>query len=126
MKKTPQLNFRSLIFVFLSVFVVILIFTFIDYFAHSLSEEYSVPFWYFRNKVIFGTIIGFIAYLLVRNKGLFARALAFSSSVSILLQARYFLEGYALDFVVLFLFVHFIILLPVSLIAFKMGGKIVK
>ena len=126
MKKTPQINFRSLFFIFLFIFAIISIFTFIDYLAHLLSEEYFVPFWYFRNKLIFGTIIGFIAYLIVRNKGLFARALAFSTSVSVLLQAGYFMEGYPLGFVVLFLLIHFIILLPVSLAVFKISEKIVK
>ncbi|MDP3765702.1 MAG: hypothetical protein Q8R04_04250 [Nanoarchaeota archaeon] len=126
MKKTPQINFKNLTFILLFVFAIISIFAFIDYFAHSLSEKFSVPSYYFRNKVIFGTIIGFIAYLIFRKKGLFARALAFSASVSALLQARYFMEGYPLDFVVLFLFIHFIILLPVSLMVFKMIGKAVK
>lgn len=120
------LNFRNLILILLSVFIINSIFTFVDYFAHSLSEKYSVPSWYFRNKIIFGTIIGFVAYLLVSKKGLFTRSFVFSLSISVLLQTRYFLEGYPLDFVILFLFTHFIILLPVSLIIFKLAENLFK
>ena len=120
------LNFRNLILILLFVFVIISIFSLVDYFAHSLSEKYSVPSWYFRNKIIFGTMIGFIAYLWVRKKGLFTRSFVFSLLISVLLQTRYFLEGYPLDFVILFLFIHFIILLPVSLIIFKLAGNLIR
>lgn len=114
---------RNLALLLLLVLVVISLFALLDYLAHSLSEEYAVPPYYFRNKVIFGTLIGFAACLLTRNRGLFTRSLAFSSSVSVLLQVRYFLEGYPPDFVVTFLFIHFLILLPVSLLAFRLAGE---
>lgn len=114
---------RNLALLLLLVVAIISLFALVDYFAHSLSEEYAVPPYYFRNKVIFGTLIGFGACLLARGRGLLTRSLAFSSSVSILLQVRYFLEGYPPDFVVTFLLIHFLILLPVSLLVFKLAGE---
>ena len=108
------------------VFLVILVFTLIDAFVHSLSEEYSVPDYYFRNKIIFGTIIGLITYLFIKKNSLFVKSLIFSAVVSILLQIRYFLEGYSLKFVIEFLFFHFLMLLPASLIIFRIFDKFLK
>src|SRR3989344_8120212 len=102
---------KKLIYSFILILFIILVFTGIDYLVHSATEEYSVPSYYFRNKVIFGTVIGFIAYLFVKNKKLFTKSLIFSLAISILLQIRYFIEGYPRDFVFIFLFIHFAILL---------------
>ena len=115
-----KLNFRSLIFIFVSMLIVILIFTAIDYYVHSLKEEYTVPSYYFKNKIIFGTGIGFIAYIFIRKMGWHWRAIAFSAVISILLQTRYFLDGYPLKFVFEFMLFHFLMLLPASLIVFKL------
>jgi len=109
---------------FIIVLGVILIFGAFDYYAHSLSLEYTVPSRYFRNKIIFGTVYGFVTYLLIRRQSLFMRALIFSLAVSVLLQIRYFLEGYPLDFVELFLGIHLGILLVVSYIAFRITDKL--
>jgi hypothetical protein len=117
-QKTEALAVR-----FIIVLAVILIFGAFDYYAHSLSNEYSVPERYFRNKIIYGTLYGFIAYLFIRRQSLVKRTLIFSLTVSILLQIRYFLEGYPLGFVELFLGIHFAILLAVSYLAFKITDK---
>ena len=119
-KVKSKLNLRILASIFLTVLLIILIFAAIDYLIHSLSKEYSVPSDYFRNKIIFGTIIGFITYRLIRNQKPLYISIIFSCAVSILLQIRYFLEGYSLDFVLLFLLIHFLILFPVSIIAFRL------
>lgn len=110
----------------LIVFLIILIFTLIDALVHSLSADYAVPDYYFRNKIIFGTIIGFVAYLFVKNKSLFTKSLIFSVTISVLLQIRYALEGYNLKFVIEFLFFHFLILLFTSIIIFKLSKKYLK
>jgi quinol-cytochrome oxidoreductase complex cytochrome b subunit len=115
--------FRRLALAVLVVFAVILAFAFIDFLIHSSSEEYAVPSYYFRNKIIFGTIIGLITYYIIRKTPLLAKALLFSAIVSVLLQIRYFLEGYPIKFVVEFLFIHFAILLPLSLLAFYLFRK---
>ncbi len=103
----------------LVVFLIILVFALIDSFVHSLSAEYAVPDYYFRNKIIFGTIIGFITYLFIKNKKLLTKSLILSLVVSVLLQIRYALEGYDLNFIFEFLFLHFFMLLISSLLVFK-------
>lgn len=109
---------------FFVTLLIILIFAGLDYLIHSLSNEYSVPSYYFRNKIIFGTLIGYLSYLLFQKRSVFVKSLLVSLLVSVLLQVRYFIEGYPLDFVLLFLFVHFIILLPVSFVVFKISTKV--
>ncbi len=121
--KKERLTWEKTIRIFLIVFGIILLFTLIDFFIHKLSNEYDVPSYYFRNKVIFGTLIGFFSYLFVRKQKLWVKSLAFSAIVSVLLQTRYYLEGYPLDFVFLFLGIHFAILLAVSWLVFKLAKK---
>ena len=117
MKKT-KLN-EYIIFFFISS-IIISILTIIDYFLHSLSPDYAVPSYYFRNKVIFGAIIGFIVLIFAQKLSISKKSAVFSAVVSLLLQVRYFLEGYPKKFVLEFLFIHFLILLPVSWIIFKL------
>ena len=123
--RKEKLNFKNLTLIFSAVLVIILIFTFIDFLIHLLKEEYSVPGYYFRNKIIFGTIWGFIVYLLIKGFkiSLFIKSLIFSAATSIVLQFRYYLEGYPKDFVFLFLGIHFVILVLVSYIGFKLIEK---
>ena len=97
----------------------ILVFDFIDFLFHGLSPAYIVPERYFRNKAIYGILISFIVYLFVQNKKLWTRILAISLVVSILLQVRYYLEGYSLEFVFLFMVIHFGILLVTLWLGFK-------
>jgi len=121
-----KIDFKKLGIEFLIVFAVILIFTIIDFFTHLLKAEYAVPSYYFRNKVIFGTIIGFITYMFAKKKKLLAKALIFSGAVSVLLQIRYAIEGYSWDFVLEFLAFHFLMLVAASLIVFSITKKIIK
>ena len=111
---------------FFVILAVVLIFAGLDYLIHGLSSEYAVPSRYFTNKIIFGTVIGYAAGLLFRNKKLFTRSLLVSLSISVLLQVRYFIEGYPKDFVFLFLGIHFILLLPISFVIFKLSEKWLK
>ena len=124
-KKESKIIYKNYISIFLVVLLIILIFTFIDFLIHLLSEEYSVPSYYFRNKIIYGSIIGLLIYFFVKNEGLLIKSLIFSVVVSVLLQVRYFLEGYPLKFVMEFLVIHFLILFPVSLIIFKFFEKLI-
>lgn len=110
---------KTLIVNLIFVFALILIFAAVDYYIHSLSEEYAVPGYYFRNKIIFGTIIGMITLWFSRKLPAFKKALTFSAVVAVLLQIRYYLEGYPKSFVFEFLFIHFAILIVVSYITFK-------
>jgi len=107
----------------LMVLGIVLIFTLVDFVIHSLSPDYAVPDRYFRNKAIYGTLYGVLLFLLVRKQPLLARSLIFSFVLSALLQTRYLLEGYPLNFVFLFLGIHFIILLPLSFVFFRIMEK---
>ncbi len=116
----PKEKIKNLFLIFLIIFAVILIFAFFDYLLHSLSDEYAVPPRYFPNKIMYGTIYGFFIFLLVRKQSPFIKSFLFSLIVDVSLQTRYFLEGYPLDFVLLFLILHFMILFPVSWVFFKL------
>jgi len=95
--------------------LVFLIGTGLDWIAHQVNEEYAVPFWYYRNKVIFGVILGFVVLAIARRFTGNPRWLAFwvALIVAVLLQTRYYFMGYSLDFVFIFMAVHFVaFLLP--------------
>lgn len=88
--------------------------TVIDYMVHeSNPEEWGVPPWYYRNKMIFGTFWGAAAFLVARRwwRTPLSLALATSAVVAVALQTRYFFEGYPLDFVFLFMGLHFLMFL---------------
>lgn len=124
-RAVKKINRQNIVTIFLAIFGIILIFSFFDYLIHLLKETFAVPGYYFRNKIIFGTIWGFIVYLLIRTLkiSMFVKSLIFSAAISIVLQFRYYLEGYPKDFVFLFLEIHFVILFIVSLVSFKLIEK---
>ncbi len=112
--KREVFGFNQAFIAVIFILEVMLVFTFFDYVIHSLSQDYSVPAWYFTNKILYGTIIGFVTYLFVRKKPIIQKSIILSAVVSILLQIRYYLYGYSVQFVLLFLVIHFIILFIVS------------
>lgn len=116
----PKEKIKKLFLIFILIFAIILIFAFVDFLLHSVSVEYAVPPRYFPNKIIYGTIYGFFIFLLIRKKNPFLRTILFSLTLDVILQMRYFLEGYPFDFVFLFLILHFLILVPVSWIVFRL------
>lgn len=126
MKKNTKLSIKKYFLSFLIILVIILIFTIVDYVVHLLSEEYSVPSYYFRNKVIFGTLIGILLWPFIKKYKTNTKSILLSVVVSVLLQTRYFLEGYPKEFVFEFLLFHFLILLPVSWIILKLSEKVIK
>ncbi len=127
MKSKNKLDFRKILYIILSIAVVILIFSFFDYLVHQLSAEYSVPDYYFNNKIIYGCLWGFIFYFFLRKwkaSPMFKSAV-FSFLIATVLQIRYFYEGYSLKFVIEFLFYHFFILWVVSYFVFRMLNRFV-
>lgn len=111
------------------VLVIVVIATIIDYFVHSTSERFYVDFEYFRNKIIFATIWGLISLWVLRFwiKSPTALAIGVSAVIAILLQIKYFTQGYNLFFVFLFLFLHFLMFaLPAILIFRKYPQLFVK
>lgn len=107
--------------------VVILLFTIIDHFIHGLKDTWSVPDYYFRNKIPFGFLWG-VAGLLIAKKfqNIWLKATVVSGVIAITLQSRYLIEGYPLGFVLWFLLFHFIILYFLSIGMFSAFNKYIK
>lgn len=119
--KTKKVEFKTYAFWFAVLLGIVLIFTAVDFLIHSLSSEYSVPDTYFRNKIIVATVYACILYYLFRKKSILTKALAISGITSVFLQTGYYLKGYPLDFVFLFMGIHFVILFVTSLIILKLA-----
>jgi hypothetical protein len=122
-KKIFGMKFKSLFYLLLVCIGIVLVFTFVDFWAHHLYEYNILPENYFLNKTLVAPLIGFVAYLFIRKQPLMWRAIIFSAAIAILLQSRYLITGYPLDFVFIFMGVHFLILWPVSYYAFKWFEK---
>lgn len=106
-----SINYKALLKQLLLIFIAILIGTIFDWFIHQTSRSFTVPTEYFPNKIIFGTFWGFVAFKILRNyvkvKNLNHIAFYMSLFVAVILQTKYFLQGYELYFVFFFMFVHF-------------------
>lgn len=121
--KRKKLDWAKIILALIASVVIVLLFTLVDYFTHSLSPSYSVPSYYFRDKIIFGTFWVLVAYYFVRKKEIFPRSLIISAFTAVVLQIRYYLIGYPLNFVLSFLVLHFIMLFISCLIVFTLMKK---
>jgi len=117
------MKIKDYINLFFITLVIIIIFTVLDYFTHQLSPEYSVPGYYFTNKIIFGILIGFIALIFLNKINWGKRALLMSLIVSVLLQTRYYLESYPKKFIWEFMLFHFLMLIISSFIVFYIYYK---
>ncbi len=88
--------------------IVILLVTIIDHAIHGLNSTWSVPDYYFRNKIPFGFLWGVVGLFISRKfQNIWLKALIVGGTVALTLQFRYFIEGYPLDFVVEFFLFHF-------------------
>jgi len=107
------------------VFIVVIIATLIDWITHSSNPSFYVPFEYYHNKVVFAFLWGFVALWLARNvKSMTKKAFIFSAVIALVLQTKYFFQGYDLYFVFLFMFLHFGMFLVPALILFNKYKKI--
>jgi len=112
------------IFTGIVLMIVILIFTIIDHFLHGLQDKWSVPERYFRNKIPFGFFLVIIGlFLATRVQNIWFKSLILAGFVSVVLQLRYYYEGYPVGFVTLFLVFHFLIIYPLSVGMFKIFNK---
>lgn len=104
--------------------LLILLFALIDYFFHSLTKNWAVPEYYFKNKIIYGFLWSIPALWISSGlSNIYIKSFSFSAIISIVLQIRYYIEGYPLDFVLIFLVIHFLILYILSLIMFAKLNK---
>lgn len=104
--------------------IVILLFTIIDHWIHGLENAWNVPDYYFVNKIPFGFLWGVVGLLFARKfQNIWLKAMIVSGVIAVTLQTRYFIEGYPLDFVLLFLLIHFVILYFLSVGMFLVFNK---
>jgi len=116
-------NYGKIPYIFLAILFIMAVFYVLDLYTHSLSESYAVPSYYFKNKIIYGLLFMSITYFFVRKNTPLIKALSVSTVTSILLQINYFLEGYPLDFVFLFLVLHWVMIFIPSIITFNLLKK---
>lgn len=118
---------NNITFSLLLLMIVILLFTIFDNSIHGLQDIWSVPEYYFKDKIPFGFLWGIVGLIFARKvHNTYLKALTVSGIISVTLQTRYFLEGYPLSFVFLFLLFHFIILYFLSLGMFLILKKYAK
>lgn len=121
------LNYKRILQQILILVVVMGLAVIIDYIAHSTSSKFAVPPEYFRNKIIYGALNGFVAFGILK---LFFRspnklALGVSLVVAVVLQTKYFLLGYNRFFVFLFMMLHFFMFLVPALVMFNVFKKVI-
>lgn len=115
------------VFVAVIFLIVILLFTIIDHEIHSLKNAWSVPDYYFKDKIPAGFLWGIVGLFFARKfQNIWLKALAVAGIIAVTLQVRYFFEGYSLDFVLIFLLLHFIILYFLSVGMFLIFKKYIK
>lgn len=100
--------------------------TIFDAMVHATRPEFSVPEYYFRNKIFYGGAWMFIFFRLLKNhiKTPWRQALATSFLTAAILQTKYYLLGYNLFFVFFFLGVHFIVFLVPAYFIFRKFPRI--
>ncbi|MCX6752034.1 MAG: hypothetical protein NTZ87_00825 [Candidatus Nomurabacteria bacterium] len=114
----------GLSFIAIILLIVILLFTITDHFIHGLESSWSVPDFYFKDKIPFGFLWGIVGLLLARKfQNIWLKAMIVSCTIAITLQFRYLIEGYPLGFVFLFLLIHFVIIYLLSIPMFLILNK---
>jgi hypothetical protein len=116
---------KRLLVTFVLILAMVLLFTFIDFLFHAISEEYSVPSWYFRNKIIFETIYVCLAYWIFNKLNPALSSFLAAIITATLLQARYYFLGFNLEFVILFWGIHALILWPLLWLFFGYKDRLV-
>ena len=104
----------------LLVLIIAIIATIIDWVVHSSNPSFYVEFNYYVNKIIFSVIWGIIILFVFRKiKNVTLKAFIFAGFIALVLQVKYFLQGYDRFFVFLFMFLHFLMFLAPAWIIFK-------
>ncbi|HEV8601383.1 MAG TPA: hypothetical protein VGQ87_02175 [Patescibacteria group bacterium] len=96
------------------ILLIVFLGTIIDYLVHHLSVYFSVPQSYFPHKIFYGTLWGFVGYLVFKKyiKTYLQLAFVIAAVPAVLLQTMYFIQKHQLPWVVvLFLFLHFFMFL---------------
>ena len=111
LKQTIELAVKS--------FIIVLAFTAIDYLFHTLPA-FTVPSYYFPNKILFGTAYLFLAlYLMPKKFGVIMKTIIATAVTVLLLQIRY-LFIYNLKWNAGVMLAYLVILGALTYIAFRM------
>lgn len=111
------------------IFMLISTFTAVDIIYHYLYETnyglYAVPMSYYLNKLIVGTILGIVAYIILNNmlkwtKYSYKKISIFSLIIVIPLQIKYFMSGHFTLFQnITIVLAHYAFLLAILTIYYK-------
>ena len=106
--------------------LVMAIATFIDWRVHESNPRFYVEWEYYRNKVIFGALWGFAGFWVFKRwvKNLDFLALVVSTVIAVSLQTKYFFEGRPLDFVFIFMGLHFLMFLAPAFVIFRLFPRV--
>ena len=104
----------------------IFVFTFFDWLVHQTSPILEVPSWYFRNKIIFGTVWACISGFFVLKYSIKIQAAIITIVTVTLLQLRYFFYGYSWEFHAIIFPAHMILLFASSYLALQLERKMKK
>ena len=107
------------------LFLAVLAGTFLDYLVHSVSPDFAVPDYYFRDKIIFATLWLWVGVgIFWRMRSPWPKTLAVTAFFAVVLQTRYFLTGYPLWFVLFFMGVHFVVFAPPVYVVFVRNRRL--
>ncbi len=106
MKKNTILHIKRCILLFGAV----LLFTFFDWVLHQSNSALDVPSWYFTNKIMYGTLWACVTSFFVQKYSLKIQAVLITVITVSLLQIRYLLYGYPLEFHAIIFPAHLVLL----------------
>lgn len=98
---------ENLLLRFVLIFIAVLVFTFFDYLVHASSAYLTVPFYYFKHKIIYGTLWACIAALIFKKLEIKKQALLITLITVGLLQINYIYLGFPLWFHLIVVSEHF-------------------
>lgn len=119
-----MIRYEKIALRFFFILVAILVFTFFDWIFHSSSVYLTVPFWYYKNKIIYGTLWAFLSSIIFRNLKIKKQAFVISIITIFLLQIRYIAYGYPLLFHLIVVIEHFFFLYMTTFFSLKLGEKL--
>ncbi len=118
------MKIKNAIFLLINLLTVTFLFTIIDHYVHGLEDYWSVPAHYFVNKVPAIFLLVIIGSLIsIKIKNIWLRSLIVGAVAAILIQTKYYLQGYPHSFVYLFAMLHFLMIYPLLVIMFHFYNK---
>lgn len=92
----------------------------IDWLTHYFGAEHVTEPEYSSERIVYMTILGLLGLAVLRNENnMTKKAVWISLVATIVLHSRYYLQGYDPEFVVLFVFIHFLAIFLPMLIVFR-------